>query len=183
MAHMPRKRADIASPTHNSPPALMRQQLRVEDNGKVRIGLDYGTKTLEATAAVERPGQILTTMDLHNVHFHNKPGNVPQQVAWDAKDNFYWGFEVESAIRRGDLQPGDVIESWKLLLDKTHSSSLMAAKAQAQLKRKNHTLDELLVTHLRAIKDAIKNWIQGSCAFAEFFAVEGNDTKMIGVHH
>ncbi|TKA71486.1 hypothetical protein B0A55_06946 [Friedmanniomyces simplex] len=127
---------------------------------KLRVSIDYGTKTLASAILVVQLGDEPTPVDIHTVQFGNDDYCAPQLVAWDESGRFYWGYEVVEALDRQDLKPGAVVGLWKMLLYKNHATSEIADRVRKQLG--DHTLDELLTTHFREVLVAVKAWVKSS---------------------
>ena len=125
-------------------------------DSKLRVSLDFGTATMASAVVLAQPGIEYTAADVRTVHFSSKAHYAPQLVAWDQAGNFYWGHEVAKAVKRGLVEPENVIGLFKLLLDKDHSTSNMAKRIREQLG--THTLDDLLETLIREVLKAVREW-------------------------
>lgn len=62
------------------------------------------------------PGEDASLQNTPNVHFSEKEYHAPQKVAWSAEGVFYWGYAIDRAEKEKKIDPGDVIELFKLCL-------------------------------------------------------------------
>ncbi|KAK3628242.1 hypothetical protein LTR56_018756 [Elasticomyces elasticus] len=143
------------------------------DGPRLRISLDYGTVKLASAVLLVTPGHTPTRADIHTVHFSTEDFWAPQQVAWGAEGNFYWGYEVTHAIDDKLLEPGTAISLWKLLLYRNYATLPIADRVQKKLGKR--TLDELLTTHLRKILAAVIAWTKSSHVLDD--AYDGEDIE------
>jgi hypothetical protein len=123
---------------------------------KLRVSIDYGTKTLGVAFLIVKPGQDFTAHDVHNVFFGQEYW-TPQQVAWDDNGKFYWGYDVDDALKTKEIRPSQIIELWKLLLYKHAINTDIVNRIQKQLGKR--TLDGLLTTHFREIMTAVREHV------------------------
>lgn len=133
---------------------------------KLPMSLDCGTKTASMAFRLPKYGKDPTPADVQDVHFSERDYYAPQQVAWDQNDKFYWGYEVDEALKTKLIRPEDVIQLWKLLLYRAHESSPMAQRIKKQLGRR--TVADLISTHLRALVAVAKDYIKRSPTSFDF---------------
>ncbi|KAK3115702.1 hypothetical protein LTR53_004666 [Teratosphaeriaceae sp. CCFEE 6253] len=131
---------------------------------RLRVGMDYGTSTLSCAVVVVKSGDEPTPDHIHTVHFSEKNHFAPQQVAWDSEGNFYSGYEVNTALDKGMLNPSQVIDMWKMLLYKGHADSAIASRIRERLG--DRSLDTLMTTHFRAILLQVKQCVKGNMLFS-----------------
>ncbi|KAK4575250.1 hypothetical protein LTR86_001102 [Recurvomyces mirabilis] len=124
---------------------------------KLRVSIDYGTKTLAAAYTIVRPDQQHSPLHIHNAVF-GAEHYAPQQAAWDSKGTFHWGWDVDGALDDWLIRPSQIVELLKLLLYKEHATSVIAKRVLRQLG--DHTVDEYLATHLREIIKAVKKSVK-----------------------
>ncbi|KAK3653759.1 hypothetical protein LTR22_011138 [Elasticomyces elasticus] len=125
---------------------------------RLRISLDYGTRTLASAILIVKPDVEFTTADVHTVPFGQQNHWAPQVAAYDVDGTFYWGDDVSLAINDKRLEAGDVIELWKMLLYPGHETEAIADRIYRQLGV--HKLDDLLATHFREIIITVKAWLK-----------------------
>ncbi|KAK4932238.1 hypothetical protein LTR49_001535 [Elasticomyces elasticus] len=130
----------------------------VPDRGELLIGMDYGTKRLAIAMRLKLPGAENAYSDIRVMFWNDTDYFSPQLLAWDNKGAFCWGWEVVEGLKIGTIEAGTEISLLKLLLDKQHQNSSMAARVLKKLKERGHTLDSLLEAHLGPIwKAAIQH--------------------------
>ncbi|KAK5676014.1 hypothetical protein LTS10_011303 [Elasticomyces elasticus] len=159
-----RSSKDDSSTTPSAPallkPTDIKPMASEAEVSRLRISLDYGTKTIAAAILVVQPGDEPDPGDVHTVQLGEETHWAPQVAAWDKDGNFYWGDEVRFAINDKKLKAGDVIELWKMLLYESMATSVVAQRVRQQLAER--TLDDLLTTHFQAILEKVKIWVKTS---------------------
>ena len=160
---------------------LLKQNAMRAAVAKLLFSIDYGTKTLSVAYRVAKPGEDPSPSNVRDVHFSQRDYFAPQQAAFDENGKFYWGYEVDKALKKKLIKPEDVIELWKLVLYKDHESSPMARRIKKQLGRRS--VGDLISTHLRALADAAKEYIKLTVETGFEFSTDVSHPRMSTSHY
>ena len=166
------------------PPTVAKNYRRSASTHRGRrllLSMDYGTKTLAMAYRIVDERDDNSTTESHKsqiISFSRNACHAPQIAAWDNSGEFLWGYQVVTAMSREQLDEGNVLTLWKLLLYKCHATQPLSKRIEDQLGRK-YKLVDFISLHLRSVIATAKQRIKDTMLSQE--KVSGLSLLSIGV--
>lgn len=122
---------------------------------KVTAAINWGTVNLAVSVSIDNSYS-------QPINLAPNCPDTPQKLAWDGNGKFIWGHDIESALKRKDIQSEDVIELFKLCLYDDFTNERIPRRVREQLARKGKNIYDLLSEHLSAIMLAVRAALKNS---------------------
>ncbi|KAK3642389.1 hypothetical protein LTR56_010742 [Elasticomyces elasticus] len=147
---------------------------------KLMIAPDIGTGCVKGAFRVMDSERTSSVADIQDVHIQGRGRQAPAKFAQDANGVFYWGHELETAIKAGHIAAGAEVELIKLTMSKDRENATLRARTEAKLAAMSLTHSEaftLYISHIKTeFEESVKTSLAGVYSQKVEFSSPCNDT-------